>query len=80
MKKFYLALLFSSIAVFILAMLVYGIVIEPFTSKYISHAIALAMYIAIGDTICFIIMYVANRYTKGLAYRLNERAKTLGKN
>lgn len=51
MKKYYLTLTFSSIAIFILAMVAF------FTLEYIAYAIALAIYIVIGNIICFIIMY-----------------------
>lgn len=65
MKKYYLALTFSSIAIFILAMVVYGVAVKPFfTPEFIAHAIALAIYIVIGNIICFIILYIANKYTQ----------------
>ncbi len=78
MKKYYLALTFSSIAIFILAMAVYGMVVKPFfTPEYIAYAIALAIYMVIGDIICFIIMYIANKYTQKLIYASSKRVKTI---
>lgn len=78
MKKYYLALTFSSIATFILAMAVYGIVVKPFfTPEFIAYAIALAIYIVIGNIICFIIMYIANKYTQKLISDSVKRVKTI---
>lgn len=78
MKKYYLALTFSSIAIFILAMVAYGMVVKPFfTPEYIAYAIALAIYIVIGNFICFIIMYIANKYTKKLINDSRKHIKTV---
>lgn len=78
MKKYYLALTFSSIAIFILAMAVYGMVVKPFfTPEFIAYAIALAIYIVIGNIICFIVMYIANKYTQKLISDSVKRAKTI---
>ena len=78
MKKYCIALTFSSIAIFILAMVVYGMAIKPFfTPEFIAYAIALAIYMVIGNIICFIIMYIANKYTQKLIYASRERVKTI---
>lgn len=78
MKKYYLALTFFSIAIFILAIVVYGMVVKPFfTPEFIAYAIAQAIYIVSGNIICFIIMYIANKYTQKLISDSIERVKTI---
>ena len=71
MKKYYLTLTFSSIAIFILAMVAF------FTLEYIAYAIALAIYIVIGNIICFIIMYITNKYTQKLIFAAEKHVRKI---
>ena len=78
MKKYYLTLTLSSIAIFIIAMVVYGMVVKPFfTPEYIAYAIALAIYMVIGNIICFIIMYITNKYTQKLIFAAEKHVRKI---
>ncbi len=78
MKKYCIALTFSSIAIFILAMVVYGMAIKPFfTPEFIAYAIALAIYMVIGNIICFIIMYITNKYTQKLIFAAEKHVRKI---